>query len=315
MAKPSPDTPWPSSSALLMPMTLPRESTSGPPELPGLMAASVWMNVSPPRVRPGAIHGGDDAGGDGPLEPERVADGDRELTDLELVGVADRRDGDVVVGDAHDGDVESRVAPEHGARHLAAVGEPDLDLRRGADDVRVGEDHPVAPDHGARPRAVVRDDDADHGRRDLPRDADDDLLLAGERRLRGGGLSDRRRERGAARRGRWRGRQLKRSAAMVKRVGFGMGGAAAGSVLGERQLRVVSSGYSVRDWHTATRSTGPYVLRLRLLGSRMPVPLPVLATHYGSGRYVTPAYRASPLATVAAPALASGRGARRAGRR
>ena len=27
----------------LIPMTLPRESNSGPPELPGLMAASVWM--------------------------------------------------------------------------------------------------------------------------------------------------------------------------------------------------------------------------------------------------------------------------------
>ena len=38
-----------------MPMTLPRESTSGPPELPGLMAASVWMNVSPPSVRPGRL--------------------------------------------------------------------------------------------------------------------------------------------------------------------------------------------------------------------------------------------------------------------
>ena len=30
-------------TAALMPMTPPRASSSGPPELPGLMAASVWM--------------------------------------------------------------------------------------------------------------------------------------------------------------------------------------------------------------------------------------------------------------------------------
>ena len=29
--------------AVFMPMTSPREFKSGPPELPGLMAASVWM--------------------------------------------------------------------------------------------------------------------------------------------------------------------------------------------------------------------------------------------------------------------------------
>jgi len=30
-------------TAALIPMTAPRASSSGPPELPGLMAASVWM--------------------------------------------------------------------------------------------------------------------------------------------------------------------------------------------------------------------------------------------------------------------------------
>src|SRR2546425_2284061 len=32
--------------AVLMPITRPSESNSGPPELPGLMAASVWMTSS-----------------------------------------------------------------------------------------------------------------------------------------------------------------------------------------------------------------------------------------------------------------------------
>ncbi len=32
--------------AALIPITLPSRSTSGPPELPGLIAASVWMKSS-----------------------------------------------------------------------------------------------------------------------------------------------------------------------------------------------------------------------------------------------------------------------------
>ena len=36
----------PAITAVLMPITRPRESTSGPPELPGLSAASVWITPS-----------------------------------------------------------------------------------------------------------------------------------------------------------------------------------------------------------------------------------------------------------------------------
>ena len=44
MAKPSPiEPPVGEKIAVLMPMTLPSMSNSGPPELPRLIAASVWM--------------------------------------------------------------------------------------------------------------------------------------------------------------------------------------------------------------------------------------------------------------------------------
>jgi hypothetical protein len=44
MAKPMP---WPAATiAVLMPMTCPLRLTRGPPELPGLMEASVWMKFS-----------------------------------------------------------------------------------------------------------------------------------------------------------------------------------------------------------------------------------------------------------------------------
>jgi len=46
-AKPIPtEPPLPDTMAVLMPTTSPLRFTSGPPLLPGLMAASVWMKSS-----------------------------------------------------------------------------------------------------------------------------------------------------------------------------------------------------------------------------------------------------------------------------
>ena len=50
MAKPMPCAP--PATAVLMPMTSPFASTSAPPELPGLMAASVWMRLRSERCCP-----------------------------------------------------------------------------------------------------------------------------------------------------------------------------------------------------------------------------------------------------------------------
>jgi hypothetical protein len=47
-AKPIPTLPWLPAVAIceLTPITRPRASSSGPPELPGLIGASVWMTLS-----------------------------------------------------------------------------------------------------------------------------------------------------------------------------------------------------------------------------------------------------------------------------
>ena len=69
-------------TAVLTPITRPFQSTSGPPELPGLSAASVWItsSMSRPCPRPErAPDGADDAGRHGLLEAQRIADGDRQL--------------------------------------------------------------------------------------------------------------------------------------------------------------------------------------------------------------------------------------------
>ena len=60
MAKPMPwEPPERVKIAVLIPMRLPAASTSAPPELPGLMAASVWMKFSkvlrPRSLRPVAL--------------------------------------------------------------------------------------------------------------------------------------------------------------------------------------------------------------------------------------------------------------------
>ena len=67
------------------------------PELPGLMAASVWMKSFDWRNRPdrgmtfeASAQGADDAGGDGRPQGQRRANRHDPLTDLDLVGVADR---------------------------------------------------------------------------------------------------------------------------------------------------------------------------------------------------------------------------------
>ena len=85
-------------TAVFMPMTCPELSTSGPPELPGLMAASVWnmlvsVSVPLPRSRWPAPSG---RGRDDPLghgrragrQPEGVADGHHRVTHLHVVRVA-----------------------------------------------------------------------------------------------------------------------------------------------------------------------------------------------------------------------------------
>ena len=75
----------------LMPTTLPVMSTSAPPLLPGLIAASVWMAgyvvLLPVAVGADvdrAVQRADDAAGDGGVEAERRADRHDALADLEV---------------------------------------------------------------------------------------------------------------------------------------------------------------------------------------------------------------------------------------
>ena len=92
MANPIPEAP--PTIAVLIPMSCPSTLTSGPPELPGLIEASVWMKSVKTRSRfsSGTVRPtrGDDAGGDGIRQAERVPDRDHRLADQEVRGSAQR---------------------------------------------------------------------------------------------------------------------------------------------------------------------------------------------------------------------------------
>ena len=78
-------------TAVLTPITSPRELASGPPELPGFSAASVWIMLSIIRpdlerkVRPQGAH---HSGGDCALEAVRIAKGDHQLSHTDGVRVS-----------------------------------------------------------------------------------------------------------------------------------------------------------------------------------------------------------------------------------
>ena len=88
--------------AVLMPMTSPAPLTSAPPELPGLIAASVCsasITVASSCVGAGLhgpVGGADDAVGDGVGQAQRGADGDRDVADLDVVGVGEGGRGQAV---------------------------------------------------------------------------------------------------------------------------------------------------------------------------------------------------------------------------
>ena len=146
--------------AVLMPMTFPPASRSGPPELPGLIAASVWMRLvseSLLSVVIDATLGRHDPARDRVrIGAQRAADGDDQLADLERVGLADGRRRQAGRVDLDDGQVGQRVDAVDGAGQDPPVLELDVELLAALDDVVVGQDPAVAVEDDAR---------ADAGRR------------------------------------------------------------------------------------------------------------------------------------------------------
>jgi hypothetical protein len=106
----------------------------------------------------GPVEGADDAGTHRAVEPERAADGEDGVADVQVVGVAERGGGEAAdpVG-LDDGQVGGRVTADDGGVGRRAVGEGHGQVAavgRGRDDVVVGEDLTVLADDDARTAAA-----------------------------------------------------------------------------------------------------------------------------------------------------------------
>jgi hypothetical protein len=77
---------------VLTPTTRPLESSSGPPELPGLTAASVWitLEISRPALVGRQMEGADHPRRQRLVKTERITDRISELADLEIRRTTDR---------------------------------------------------------------------------------------------------------------------------------------------------------------------------------------------------------------------------------
>jgi hypothetical protein len=158
IANPMPGACAPPSSASVaasvgIPITAPSRSTSAPPELPGLIAALVWMTDGsttplPSRtVRPTA----ETIVGDARPQPERVADREREVADLDLGRVGECRRARLRVAQPDHGEVVLGVGAHERGALLRAARKRDLELLRVADDVSVRDDVAVSVEDDAGP--------------------------------------------------------------------------------------------------------------------------------------------------------------------
>ncbi len=188
IAKPTPMLPpwseltWDPSEAIaeFTPTTWPCRLTSGPPELPGLIAASVctalMKELSPRTLTRGdrPVDGADDAGGHRRGQPQRRADGHHRLADAHLVRGADRGRLEVLgLRHVEHRDVVDGAAPDDVGLHVVAVLVDDVDrtvvLVGLGDHVVVGDDVPLGVEHepragGALVLAVVLRHDLDRAR-------------------------------------------------------------------------------------------------------------------------------------------------------
>ena len=143
-----------------MPTTCPRRLKSGPPLLPGLMLASVWMKSSygpAPIVRPLALTM--------PIvtvlpRPNGLPMATTYSPTRERLARAERGDGQIGgrVLELEHRDVEPRVLADHLGAELAVVGELHLDDVGAVDDVRVGDDVALRVDEEARAERLALED-------------------------------------------------------------------------------------------------------------------------------------------------------------
>src|SRR5215204_6270146 len=104
------------------------------------------------------------------LEPQRVADGDRDLSNAQRARVSQRRPWQLRAGaDANDGEIGVRIAADDVGLQLAAIRQRHSRPLHASDDVSVGDDEAVGGEDRARSMAVFSRDPYDGRANDLHR--------------------------------------------------------------------------------------------------------------------------------------------------
>jgi hypothetical protein len=119
MAKPMPTLPpLRETMAVLMPASLPSVVTRAPPELPGLMAASVWMKNCL-----GARQRRDDTHGHRLAHAEGITDCQHQIAHLHRIGVGKGNHRQVLAMgvDLEHGQIGARIGQKHLGLELALV--------------------------------------------------------------------------------------------------------------------------------------------------------------------------------------------------
>ena len=149
--------PWPRDMAVLMPITFPARSKSGPLELPGLIERitldEVVVGTGPDR----SLLGRHQTVGHREAEPERISDRDHPVAHLEPIAVAEIHIGEVGLGrlDLQQRDVDLRVGPDELGGEFAPVGHRHVNAVGPLDDVVVGEHVALLRDEEPRPQALA----------------------------------------------------------------------------------------------------------------------------------------------------------------
>lgn len=157
--------------AVLTPITSPRESSSGPPELPGIqcrVGLDYVGDQTPGACAHAASERADDAGSYGVLKAHRVADRDCYLTALEPARRAERGVREAAARhavDGQNGEVGVRIVADPAGREFAAVAQRNVILQPGgpatiararARHVRIGEEIAVRREQETRATASAR---------------------------------------------------------------------------------------------------------------------------------------------------------------
>jgi len=127
--------------------------TTGVPWVERRISLDDVLDETPIRTAQRTPQRRDNSGYDARLQPQRIADGDYQLTNLQAIRVAELSHRQVICLDTHHCKIRGRVFADQLRGEFAPVRERHRDATCTVDDMAISEDIPVRRNHEARARA------------------------------------------------------------------------------------------------------------------------------------------------------------------